>query len=263
MLAISFFRQKIPALKRIVRTQGQRLQQWRRICLRGTAVMGLAWLGGLGLLGFADLPLSIWVAVAAPTALMPLLIALHWLFAIPRVWGVDGRWVGLAVFAASAMLALFGHWFATLTLNEIFHDNPALFPVARAAATYFGAVFGLIAVLVFLLLVIFFMGSGAILFCAIVQGAGKRGLLKRAGTLAAVALAIGATLGSLDPLERLSRHAVLQVALAGDFLPRHRCNMDGWPTGITRVAFVGDQQVLGYRAADRSISVLACPRITE
>ncbi len=71
---------------------------------------------------------------------------------------------------------------------------------------------------------------------------------------------IGWTIASLDGLEGLAPQASKWIAIQADFHVSHRCQDDQWPAGITRVAFVGDEQALGYQPDGDRIVVLACRR---
>lgn len=246
------------------RRQRLKLRLWRKLCLPGTLMMMALWVGGLAVLQMVPLPDALAIALALPVALIPLMIALRWLIPIPDIWDIPAGWVAVMSFLASILLVLGGQVFAAALLNRLFGESPALFPVAFAVATYFGAVvapIGLIALAVL-------TGCGLLTLAELVWRLGQRlagrpvrrrirtGIL---GLLLIIGIGTAAIL-SIDALERVAGTAVKWVALEADFHTHHRCNMQGWPEGVARVAFVGDEQVLGHQPRSDRLVVLACKR---
>lgn len=56
------------------------------------------------------------------------------------------------------------------------------------------------------------------------------------------------------------RQFVLKLAYAADFYTNHHCDTRDWPEGVKRIAFIGDEQVLGYRGPGQAFLVLGCER---
>lgn len=76
----------------------------------------------------AKRPLIAHPAMAA-VAMLPMVIILRWVLAIPRCWSL-GLWPGAAALGASALLAVAGHLHAAETRDAIFAGAPDQFRVA-------------------------------------------------------------------------------------------------------------------------------------
>lgn len=240
--------------------QRHRLRRWRQQCLPPTAFLIVIALACILLAVAAPFPALIIRVLLAVTALVPLMIVLLWLIALPRIWEVDAGWLSLAVLASSAIFGIFGLWFASLTLNDIFRESPAFFPVAQATAAYFGAVLGTMAAAVIVVMVVVMVFGNFIILWGLVFGRGWSGILGPVATVIVLAALGGFMKGSIAPAETWARRLILEMALVGDFFPQHRCDTRDWPDGVKRIAFIGDQQVLAYRGPRQAFLVLDCER---
>ncbi len=93
------------------------------------------------------LPAPLQMGVGTIVALLPIVLALYWLVPVPRIWDIHPSWVVMASLLTSALLVLFGRYFAGLMLSGLFREAPSQFPIAQTVATYFGAALGAIAII--------------------------------------------------------------------------------------------------------------------
>ncbi|KRW95027.1 hypothetical protein [Paracoccus sp. MKU1] len=236
------------------------MRSLRQACL--PASLALLSLAALGVAAMALLPLPrpVGLAIGGTVALLPLLLVFFWLIHIPDIWNVPPSWVAVTTLLISLPLVLFGQYFAAQTLSEIFRDAPALFPIASAVAGYLGVLLGALALIGYAGLAFLTVLVSWALLTGFIGWIGGRRFLRDVAAYAVAALLIGWTVGSVAHLERLARNLVTHIAVEADFHSDHRCSTAGWPEGVTRVAFIGDEQVLGYILPDRRIVALSCRR---
>lgn len=232
----------------------------RRACLPVSLLLLSSALLGVVAIAFLPLPGPMVALIGGAVAMLPLLLAFCWLVRVPEIWGIPAVWVATATFLASLPLVLFGRYVAARMLTGIFREAPALFPVASTVAGYFGVLLGALALIAVVALACLVVLSGWTFLSGIAGRTGGRRFLRDAAVYVVIALVVGWTLGSVGHLERLARTLVIRVAIEADFHPDHRCDTTGWPDGVSRVAFVGDEQVLGYLPAGRRIVALSCRR---
>ena len=240
--------------------QKQRMRRLRRACL--PASVGLVVLAALGVAAVMLLPLPapLRVGIAGAVALLPLLLVFLCLIRIPDIWNLPSGWVAAGALLVSLPLVLFGQYFATRTLNEIFGEAPAFFPVASMAAGYLGVVLGALGLVSLVALAVLMMLASWMPLAGVIGRIGGRRALFGMAVYLLMAGLTGRALGSVDHLERRARDWVTRIAIEADFHAHHRCDASGWPEGIARVAFIGDEQVLGYALPAGSIAVLSCRR---
>ncbi len=239
----------------------QKLRHLRRACLPlSLLLLALAALGA-ALVLVVPLPATIRIAIYTALALLPLLIAFCWLVRIPDIWGIPAGWVAGFSLAGSLPLVVFGRYFAAKTLNGIFREAPDLFPIALTVATYLGVLLGALCVVVVAGLAVMIALAGWTMLSGLLHWHGWRRFLRDMAAYLGAALLIGWGLGAISHLEQLAGKLVARVAYEADFHPEHRCDMTGWPAGVARVAFVGDEQVLGYLPGRNSVVVLPCHRM--
>lgn len=232
----------------------------RRLCLPATWPLLAIWAALMLLLIVIPLPFNLLAILAVPTAILPVIILLHWLIPVPQIWNIHGSWVAIGMVVISALLALFGRFYAGIVLNSLFGEAPNLFPISYGAGTYFGAVFGLAALVALSAAILFALQSLIALLVSVMGLGQKRRLFEDFQVLFAFGIAIIAPVGSMLFIDLLASSAMRIIALEGDFFPDYRCETGGWPEGISRVAFIGDEQALGYREADDRFFVLRCFR---
>lgn len=237
-----------------------RLREWRRKCLPATLVVVILAFLGIALIALVPLPGSLTIGIGTLVALVPLMLTMHWLIPISQIWDIHPSWVAMATFLISAILALFGRYFAGQLLSDLFHEPPAMFPIAQTISTYFGAVLGAIATISSLALVALLASAGWVLLSGLLGRTGLKRFLRDITIYLVLATLIGWTIGSLAVLEKFARDASRWIAIEADFHTSNRCQNLWWPAGVSRVAFVGDEQVLGYQPKDDKVVVLACRR---
>lgn len=238
----------------------RRLRQWWAACWRPTlAIAGLT-LAGIVLLASGYWPDRMVLPLAIIVALLPLAIPLVWMMNIPAIWNVHAGWLALVSLMLSILWAVLGHWYAALQINQIFTENPAFFPVAKMVGTYLGAILAAMSVYALVGLAITIFGATPVVVIAIWALPDWRRSLRWLGALAFIVFSAAFTKAAIAPIETLTGQAIRWTALNADFVPLHRCDRSGWPQGITRVLFIGDQQVLGYDAPSDQFPVLPCIR---
>ncbi|AGT09756.1 hypothetical protein [Paracoccus aminophilus] len=249
--------------------QRLRLRELRRICMKQTTVAALLWLIGLIVIVLVPLPTLALTLAALFIALLPVSVLLLWLIHIPAIWNIHASLVAIIVFASTALLSVVGRYLSGVILNDMFAEAPSFFPIAYATGTFFGTVFAMVVLLACCTLVILCFNLILMLFSSAahhlswVAGLShpyrRRGWYNLGSALIFILAFLGTTISAAVLLER--SETVLQwVAVEADFFPDHHCATSGWPEGITRVAFVGDEQVLGYLGVEDRIVVLPCQR---
>lgn len=240
--------------------QRQKLRRLRQASLRASLVVMTVAALGIGGMILVPPPSLIGNLIGAAVALAPLLLAFCWLIRVPEIWGIQPGWVAATTFLASLPLVAFGRFFAAETVNAIFGEAPDLFPAALMVASYLGALLGALVVLV---VIAFGMTLIAViwLFVATLLGRiGTRRFWRSLLAYLASAVGVGGMLLAVVYLDHVARVLVTRVAITADFHPHHRCETSGWPAGVARVAFVGDEQVLGYLPEGRRVLTLSCRR---
>lgn len=240
--------------------QRAKLRHLRQACLPLTLIaLGIATVG-IAVLALVPLPGLLGILIGSAVALLPLFIVFCWLIRIPDIWDIHAGWVAAATFLTSLPLFVFGQYFAAVTLTAIFREAPILFPIAQTVAGYIGVVLVALTVVTFAALMTMILSVNWTLFAGIMGWMGGKRFLRDLSVYGAAALLIGWGLASALHLEWLARDLVTRVAVEADFHETHRCETAGWPSGVTRVAFIGDEQVLGYLPKEKQIVVLSCRR---
>ena len=236
-----------------------KLERLWQACFPVTAILTLLWLVGSALIILGLLSGWTLLGVSVMVSLVPLAIALHWLIQIPHIWGINPSWVGLFLLVVTAAFALYGNYSAGLILNEHFHESPGTFPIAYALGSYFTAVIGLMTVLTASAFFLLFLTVDVFLVCALIRWQFSPGVL----IYPVLVLLTGFSAGVIPHLRNLTESSVIMTAIKADFFPSHHCQRDTWPKGIKRVAFLGDEQVLGYADNSNAIMILPCKRKEE
>lgn len=241
--------------------QRQKLRRLRRACLPLSLMLLAFGASSAAFVLLVPTPAAIRIALYTALALLPLLIAFCWLIRIPDIWDIHAGWVAALSLVGSLPLVVLGRYFAAATLNELFREAPDLFPIAQTVASYLGVLLVALGVLVVAGLAITIALAGWVLVAGLLHWRGWRRFMRDMAAYLGATLLIGWGLGSIAHLEQLAGKLIARVALEADFHPEHRCDMSGWPAGVTRVAFVGDEQVLGYRPGANSVVPLSCRRL--
>ncbi len=245
-----------PLLRSLTR-QTDLLSAWISACLPATIWLIAVMAAGIALVLYAGLSHHMALALAVLVTSMPVVIILHWLIAVPDIWGIPGRWVAVFVFVATAAFAIAGQYLAAETVNAAFGEAPQLFPVAHAVAGYVGAVLALLLITYALLLFSTLFVPGIVLLIWVVDS--RRGW-RKLGLVLFLIVATGLTRFAITGIEGLGTKFVIQTALTADFHTNHHCDTRDWPEGVKRIAFIGDEQVLGYRDPGQAFLILGCER---
>lgn len=238
--------------------QSKLLADWVRDCLPTTLILGAAVSAGISFVILIQPGPRLALFVGALIALLPPLILLRWILAIPRIWSISERQVAILLFLGLPIFVVVGHALGGRMLNDLFQESPGFFPVAFAVASYIGAIQAFLLATYVITLVMLLVVPSLLLISHVITSPGrgwhKLGIVGLLGVLI-ILLRFGIT-----GIDLLTDRILSQTALAADFFPNHRCKKTGWPEDVTRVAFIGDEQVLGYQARGGRFIVLPCPR---
>ncbi len=216
--------------------------------LPGIAALTALWIGIIAALFWLPqmLPEVILPMLAVAAALLPVITVIYAVLPVPSLWRIDGRELALALLLLTTALGLFGRFFANDAVNSLFAESPQAFPVAHSFATMLGAVLGLVLILMMLGVVFAVVLTPVLVFVCLVNWPGMQSFLVRSSVVFIILIAFGFVRGSLPPLEGVAVRAIERLALAADFHAAHRCDRAGWPADVSRVAFIGDGEVLGH-----------------
>lgn len=259
-------RQRIAALRAARGKLRLGISELRRRCLWPSVLVGALWLAALLLSEkWSEAGWVFWPSMALVAAL-PAFVIWLWIATVPDVWRIPGKWVAFVPLVFSAPLIVYGQIWAAQFLNRTFGEAPASFPIAYLAGSYLGVVSGFVlmatyvvfATLVVRLCLLLLRGMAAAFLPALRVAPKSYGRMFLFD-LVLVAL-LSFTLSSALATDLHLSKALRRLALIADFHRVHHCERRDWPRGVSRVAFIGDTEVLAYLPAGDRLVVLPCHR---
>lgn len=192
----------------------------------------------------------------------PALLVVVWARNVPQFWPKAGGliWVGLLLIGALTQILAMS--VAAETVNFAFGEAAVHFPVAMAAATLLAMPPLITAGAALIVLATLFLRLTAELFLSAILD--RRSRLRDIPAQLGMGLLFGVTTGMLFTPSLVMAFngtgVIREIGLRADFQRVHRCNSEGWPPEISKVAAIGDQQVLGWQPKTDRLLILPCVR---